>query len=105
MEPPAIRPKIGPKGEVLTSGQVSDLHESIIRRWSPTTEIWSLIYGNKLLSVVGAASGFHLNYLFRKRLRLPGFGLMSTLIPSVLIPLKIVHSVHQQVIFASNQED
>lgn len=104
MESPAIQPK----GEILTAGQVTDLHESIIRRWNPKTEIWSIVYGSKLLSLIGAASGFHLNYLFRKRLRLRGIGLISTLIPSVLLPSKLVYSFHQKVIFSrfsTNQQD
>lgn len=79
--------------------QVSSFYQILVETWKPTTDIWALTFGSKILGLAAAGSGIYGNMYFRRKLRLKNYGLFSTYLPNALLPFLIVNVAHTTVSF------
>lgn len=87
-----------PEGaRTISVNQVEVFYSKLVERWKPKSEIWALAFGANALGVLAAASGFHVNWHFRRILLLKKHGFFSTYLPNTIIPLVAVSAYHPMV--------
>lgn len=86
-----------PGAKKVTAEKVQEFYTDIIKHWKPESELWALVHGPNALGVVAACSGFHLNWFFRRQLKLRQHGYFSTFLPNTILPLLVSFAYHSLV--------
>lgn len=89
-----------PPGSIeVRHDQVREFYSIVVDTWDKKSEIWSLVYGGKILGVAGAISGMYGNMYFRRKLRLKNYGFFSTYLPNMALPFIAASTFHEAVCF------
>lgn len=94
--------KIPEGAKTISAEHVEAFYAKLVERWKPQSEIWALAFGANVLGVLAAASGFHINWYFRRRLLLKNHGFFSTYLPNTVIPMVVVSALQPTVSLSTN---
>jgi len=90
-----------PQGAVmLSSDKIYVLHDRLIEKWSPSSEMFPLRYGGQALGVLAGITGFFFIHHFRAGMALRQHARLASLIPTVFIP-SMVTSVSQMILVSN----